>query len=219
MPPKPKCTREEVAAAALEIIKEDGLSGLTARELGSRLGTSSRPIFTVYHNMEEVKLAARELALEEFHEFISDYEQYTPAFKRIGMMMVSYGLHEPELFKLLFMQEHKGGRNFEETIKDLGETAQNCVRLVERDYDLTEEAARLLFEQMWTHAFGLGALCATGVCDLSEDEIGSRLGVVFAGMLMLIKSEKIAEVYSDVEVNTTGNYHGKKIREMPFRTD
>lgn len=109
MPPKPKFTREQVAQAALEMIKEGGASALTARDLGARMGTSARPIFTLFKNMEDVKRTARELAVKEFMAFISDYREYTPAFKRIGMMIVAYGIHEPELFKLLFLQEHPRG--------------------------------------------------------------------------------------------------------------
>ena len=37
MPPKPKFTKEEVAAAALEIVKQDGVAALTARNLGTIL--------------------------------------------------------------------------------------------------------------------------------------------------------------------------------------
>ena len=98
MPPKRKFTREDIAQAALEIVKEKGVEALTARELGKRLGTSSSPIFTVFKNMDEVKWAARELALNEFKEYISDFKEYTPAFKRVGMMMISYAIHEPELY-------------------------------------------------------------------------------------------------------------------------
>lgn len=110
MPPKPKFTREEVASVAFAMIKEGGVSALTARDLGARMGTSARPIFTLFKNMDDVKQAARALAVKEFMEYISDYREYSPAFKRIGMMIVSYGIHEPELFKLLFLQEHPGGR-------------------------------------------------------------------------------------------------------------
>ena len=62
MPPKPKSTREEIAAAAFGIIKKDGLSALTARNLGKQLNASAGSIFTVFPSMEDVKLAARELA-------------------------------------------------------------------------------------------------------------------------------------------------------------
>ena len=54
MPPKPKFTREQVISAALEIAAERGIESLTSRELGTALGSSARPIFTLFRNMEEL---------------------------------------------------------------------------------------------------------------------------------------------------------------------
>lgn len=193
MPPKPKFSKEEIAAAALMIVKEAGVEALTARELGRRLGSSARPIFTVFKSMEEVKWAARELALREFEGYIADYEAYTPAFKRVGMQMVSYAIHEPELFKLLFMQQHPQGASFRTCLTELGEMAEVCIKLICKDYSLTETEARTLFEQMWVHAFGLGALCAMKVCDFTEAEIAENLGQVFGGLVMVLRSGKIKD--------------------------
>ena len=55
MPPKAKFTRDEILEMAFQIAKEEGIDAVTARELGSRLGSSARPIFTVFENMDEVK--------------------------------------------------------------------------------------------------------------------------------------------------------------------
>lgn len=217
MPPKPKNTKEEIAAAAFSIIKADGLSALTARNLGKRLNTSPSSIFTVLPNMEAVKLAARELAMAEFKEYIQDYRDYSPAFKRIGMMMVSYGIHEPELFKLLFMQEHTVDEGFSGTLRDLDDIPAVCMALIQQDYGLTAADSRLLFEQLWTQAYGLGAMCATGVIHLEDSEIGKRLGILFAGLVMLIKSGKAEFVYDDVQPGST--YHEHMVTDLPFRTD
>lgn len=54
MPPKQKFTREEIIDAALNIVRREGVGGITARGLGTELGTSSRPIFTAFRDMEEV---------------------------------------------------------------------------------------------------------------------------------------------------------------------
>ena len=190
MPPKPKFTKEEIAAAALAIIKEKGVGALTARDLGSRLGASARPIFTIFKNMDEVKWAARELALREFEDYASDFTEYTPAFKRVGMLMVSYAIHEPELFKLLFMQEHSESRSFESSIRELGHLVDTCIELIQKDYQLSPAEAKTLFEQVWVHTFGLGALCAMKVCDFTEEEVAEKLGQVFTGLLMMLKSGK-----------------------------
>jgi len=199
MPPKAKYTKEEVARSALDIIKEEGINALTARSLGARMGTSSRPVFTAFKNMDEVKWEARELAMREFEQYAGDFENYTPAFKRIGMLMVSYAINEPELFKLLFMQEHPHGQSFEDTISDLGSMAEVSIGLIERDYEMTREQAKILFEQMWVHTFGIGALCAMKVCDFTEEEISEKLGQVCAGMVMIIKSGNITNIYGQPE--------------------
>lgn len=219
MPPKPKFTREEVAKTAFDIVKKEGLSALTARELGSRLGTSARPIFTLFKSMEEVKMAARELGLAEFNEYIGDYQEYTPAFKRIGMMMVSYSMHEPEVFKLLFMQEHEEKCSFKNSLRDLGDFAEICISLIRRDYGLTQDEASLLLEQMWTHTYGLCVMCVTGVCNFTEEEIGRRQGIMFASLVMFIKSGKFREVYSDVEQNAEGTFHERAIGDIPYISD
>ena len=215
MPPKPKFTRDQVAAAAFQMIKEGGVSALTARDLGSRMGTSARPIFTLFKNMEEVKQAARELAIQEFMTYISDCREYTPAFKRIGMMIVRYGIHEPELFKLLFLQEHSRGVTFEQALHDLDGMDETCIQLVMRDYELTREEAKLLFEQMWTHALGLGTMCAMGVCDLPEEEIGRRQGIMFASLMTFIKSGKLDEVPVYAEKKDT--ICGHQVGDHPYQ--
>lgn len=216
MPPKPKFTKEEVAKVAFEIVKEGGLSSLTAREVGRRLGTSASPIFTYYSTMDEVKAAAREIALREFKEYVSDYKEYTPAFKRIGMMIVSYGMKQPELFKLLFMQEHEQAHDIQSTVSDLGDVAQVCMQLIRKDYGMSEKEAQIVFEQMWVHAFGLGVMCAMGVCNFSEEEIGKRLGIMFASLAMLIKSGKVEQVYATAEKNTDGMFQGRKVGDLPY---
>ena len=48
MPPRPKFTKEQVLEAALRIVETEGESALTARRLGQELGSSPRPIFTLF---------------------------------------------------------------------------------------------------------------------------------------------------------------------------
>ena len=69
--------------------------------------------------------------------------------------------------------------------------AETSIRVIRQDYAMTTEEARVLFEQMWVHAFGMGALCAMGVCSFTEEEISEKLGQVFTGMVMMIKSGQL----------------------------
>ena len=191
MPPKPKFTKEEIIAAALALVSEKGMEALTARELGARLGSSARPIFTVFDSMEEVQRAVRAAALRRFEGFAEKALHYTPAFKQVGMQMILFALEEPKLYQLLFMSEISGARNFDDIFAELGPLADTCVAVISRDYGLTAQDARTLFEHVWVHTFGIGALCATGMCRFSVAEINEMLGQDFMAMLFFAKSGRL----------------------------
>ena len=191
MPPKPKFTREEVIAVALELVSEKGMSALTSRDLGARLGSSARPIFTIFSSMEEVQEAVRDAAMKRFEGYAEKAMHYTPVFKQVGMQMILFAKEEPKLFQLGFMSENQNVESFDDIYERLGGVALQCVDVIQRDYGLTEQEARKLFEHVWIHTFGIGALCATGMCNFSEEQIIEMLGHDFMAMMMLIKSGKI----------------------------
>lgn len=188
MPPKPKFTKEEIVAAALEMVKENGLDSLTSRELGSYLGSSARPIFTVFRNMEEVQQEVKAAAMQCLGTYAQKTMHYTPAFKQVGMQMILFAMEEPKLFQLLFMTENEEVKSFEDIFRNLGEMAQVCIDVIVEDYGLSPEEAKLLFEHVWVYTFGIGVLCATGACHFTEEEISKMMTQDFTALMMLIKS-------------------------------
>ena len=191
MPPKPKFTKEEIVTAALELVSEKGIEALTARELGVRLGSSARPIFTVFNSMDEVQEEVRAAALKRFESYAEKAMHYTPVFKQVGMQMILFAIEEPKLYQLVYMSENAGATDFEGITQQLGDVAQLCVDVIQRDYGLSAEDAKTLFEHVWIYTFGIGALCATGMCRFSQDEIIQMLGQDFMAMLFYAKSGRV----------------------------
>ncbi len=190
MPPKPKFTKDEIVAVALEIVSEKGIEALTARDLGAKLGSSSRPIFTVFDNMEDVATNVRQAAMKRFESYRIDAPDDMPIFKQVGMKMVLFGINEPKLYQLLFMQENQNATSFADIFDILGKTAETCVKTIEKTYALSEEQAKKLFEHTWIHTYGIGTLCATGMCDFSIEKISEMLTQDFTAMMMLLKGKK-----------------------------
>ena len=188
MPPKPKFTREEIVQTALEVVSRKGVEALTAKELGDALGTSARPIFTVFSSMKQVQDAVREAAMRRFESFAGQKLPDMPLFKQVGMQMVLFGAQEPKLYQLLFMQENRNAVSFDDVFGELGPTAQTCIRLIQEEYAMPEADARLLFENVWIYTFGVGALCATRMCQFSEEKLGQMLSTEFQAMMLLVKS-------------------------------
>ena len=193
MPPKPRFTEKEIVDVALGLVSEKGITALTARELGQYLGSSTRPIFTVFENMEEVQNRVKAATWKKFESYTAKAMNYTPAFKQVGMQMVLFAVEEPKLYQLLFMQENSEVRGFRDLLPRLGSTAEACLDMIRSDYGLIEAEANLLFENVWVYTYGIGALCATRSCSFSEEELVRMLGTDFMAMITFIKSGKMNE--------------------------
>lgn len=193
MPPRPRFTEKEIVDVALGLVSEQGIAALTARELGQYLGSSTRPIFTVFENMEEVQKCVKAAAWEKFESYTAKAMHYTPAFKQVGMQMVLFAVEEPKLYQLLFMQENSEVRGFRDLLPRLGSAAETCLAMIRSDYGLTEAEANVLFENVWVYTYGIGALCATRACSFSEEELVRMLGTEFMAMITFIKSGKMNE--------------------------
>ncbi len=190
MPPKPKFTKEDIVNNALEIVSEKGIEALTAKELGEALGSSARPIFTVFNSMQEVQDAMRAAAMRRFESFEEQKLPDMPLFKQVGMKMVLFGAKEPKLYQLLFMQENRNAVSFDDVFGELGPTAKICIEMIRKEYGMSEAEAKLLFENVWIYTFGIGALCATRMCRFSEIQLGQMLTTEFRAMMLLVKTKQ-----------------------------
>ena len=190
MPPKAKFTKEQITKAALGIVSEKGAQALTAKELGAALGTSTTPIFTVFNSMQEVQEAVMLAAMERFEEYAHKAAHLGPVFKQIGMQMILFAKEEPKLYQLIFMSSISEAQTFDDIYAHLGSLADECLNVLQKGYDLSKADAKTLFEHVWIHTFGIGALCATGMCDFSHEQIAQMLTQDFTAMMMLMKSGK-----------------------------
>lgn len=191
MPPKAKYTREEIVQIALELVAENGIGALNARNLGAALGTSTRPVFTAFKNMNELTEEVKTAAMRRFDEYAkNDPETGVPAFKNVGLQMILFATEQPKLFQLLYMTENEQSVSFDNLLDRLGGTSQKCIEFIMRDYGLTTEEAKLLFRSVWMFTFGIGVLIASKVCRYDEEEVSIMLSQQFRSVMGLIKSGK-----------------------------
>lgn len=190
MPPKSKFTKQQIASAALDIVREKGIEGITARELGKRLNSSSCPIFTVFENMEQVQEAAKRMAKDLYAEYVKEGLKETPAFKGVGTQYIKFAIKEPKLFQLLFMSEQEGKTDVQNVLPLIDESYADILRSVEESYQIYDKDAENLYRHLWIYTHGIAVLCATNMCVFTPDEIGRMLSEVMRGVLKIIKGEE-----------------------------
>lgn len=187
MPPKAKFTREEIIQAALEIVRTDGFEALTSRELGTRLGSSARPIFTVFHNMEEVQQAVVESARMLYKEYVNRGLKEEHPFKGVGTQYILFSVHEPKLFQLLFMSEQPQKPDLSGVLPLVEESYEEILLAIQGDYGIDELLAEKLYHHLWIYTHGIATLCATKMCCFTGDEISLMITEVFTSLLKNIK--------------------------------
>lgn len=187
MPPKAKFTKEEIIKAALDIVRSEGYAALTARALGARLGSSARPIFTVFRGMDEIRQAVTDEAKALYKEYVGRGLSDTPAFKGVGTQYILFSVNEPKLFQLLFMREQTEVPELAAVLPMIDESYDAILASVKDGYGLTREAAERLYRHLWIYTHGIAALCATKVCRFTGEEIGAMMTEVFIGLLNNIR--------------------------------
>ena len=178
MPPKPKVTKEQVSEAAAHIVREQGMSGLTAKSLAAQLHCSTQPIFWLFEGMEEVRSAVTAKALEKFDEYLRTQVADVSAYKAIGLNYIRFAAEETEFFKLLFMSRSSG--------KDIltSHTEQAYVlQVLEQKENIKGTRAQDIYEEMWLFSHGIATMIATGTATFTPERIKEMLTAVYRGLI------------------------------------
>ena len=190
MPPKCKFTREEIIQAALDIAKSEGAAFITARSLGTKLGSSSKPIFSVFENMEEVQAEVQKAAKALYAEYIQVGLHQELAFKGVGTQYILFAIKEPKLFQLLFMSEKSQKPPVAGILPIIDENYEQILLSVQNGYGLGKKDAENLYRHLWIYTHGIAVLCATNMCSFTAEEISRMMTEVFISLLKEIKGGK-----------------------------
>ncbi len=190
MPPSAKFTKEEIISAALSIVRMEGIDKLTARALGVKLNSSSRPIFTVFQSMDEVQNAVISAAQDVYNEYIQQGLSQKIKFKGVGEQYIVFAIREPKLFQLLFMQEQKNVPGIAGVLPLIDSNFEDILLSVQEGYGLDRPTAYNLYKHLWIYTHGIATLCATGMCRFTGEEIGKMISEVFISLLKQVKGDK-----------------------------
>lgn len=173
MPPKVKFQKEEIVSAALKIASEKGIDAVTAREVAAELGVSTRPIFTYYETMAQLRRDVYEQAKCCYREYVERGLAGPIPFLGVGQQYIRFAREEPELYKLLFLSKpgEAGGGAMEALW-----FSQNLVReSVMRIYNMDAFKADCYYRDLWLVVFSFATMIVTDVCPYTDEQMSAIL--------------------------------------------
>ncbi len=103
MPPKTKFDKNAIMDAALEIAKEKGFSGITARSVANQLNCSVAPIYVNFDTIDDlVKAVVQQVFIISDELFAKQKGQ--SMFEKIGKASLEFAHEYPILFRELAIQ-------------------------------------------------------------------------------------------------------------------
>ena len=179
MTPKFKFTREQIVAAALEVTRKNGITGLTARGLAAELGSSAKPIFGLFQNMEEVQREVVSAANTLYQSYIKKgmADNKFPPYKASGIAYIQFAKEEKELFKLLFMRDRT-----DEKIEENREEIRPILDLIMKNLGIDENEAYFFHLELWLYVHGIATMIATNYLEWDIEFIDKALTDAYQGL-------------------------------------
>ncbi len=195
MPPRVKFTKEEIVEAALRVTREGGIDSLTARSLASELGASTRPMFTYFETVDELKHEVHEAAKGIYKTYIVRGLAEPVPFLGVGQNTIRFAREEPELFRLLFLQKPDGADG---GAAEALAFSQDLVRdSIMGIYKMDAYEADCYYRNLWLIAFSFCAMIAAGECPYTDEQMSAMFTEV---------SLAVCKAYKDIPGLPRGDY-------------
>ncbi|MBO7701528.1 MAG: TetR/AcrR family transcriptional regulator [Eggerthellaceae bacterium] len=197
MSPKVVATRDSIAQAAFEIVREEGHEALTVRHIAERLSCSTQPLLYHFKSIKEIRRAAYEIA-DAFHTgYITDLQgSYPDPMLELGMRYLRFGHDEPHLFRFLFQTNEYAGRDLLSLNDD--ENLAPVIDVLQQAAGLDRSEAKLVFTTLAVMAHGYASLMANNAMPFNEELANQLLVNAFVG----------AVTPSDALLDQSGNQEG-----------
>lgn len=158
-------TRAQIAKKTLHLIKERGPAAFTARDVGAALGTSSRPIFTAFENMDDLRQEVARLGGRVYNNFMKVEDGKVLSYTEYCLKLVRFCQKEPNLAAFALENVGKDMPTYVDPISD------KTIVLIKEKLGLDDKQFKFLFRQCWAMVVGIATQCARAKVEYTDEEI------------------------------------------------
>ena len=217
MPAVRKVSKEQIIDAAVEVLRDNGFSAINARSVAKKLGCSTQPIYFSFKNMDELKTALTERAIELHTQRVRDslraHEGNDSRYSSYGMGFVKFAAEEKQLFRWLYLEGKQLGPYQNDVllpeiiaviVKSLAEQGmsvlvvssemQEVIGVIVDEFGYAEDTARRFHQDMIYFTYGLAILANTDHLHLTEAELRETFRREFRALISIYgKPAKLPE--------------------------
>ena len=169
---KVQISKEMILQTALEMLIRKGYSAINIKTLSKKIGCSTQPLVWHFENMEGLRKALAEYALNYANEKMrSCMQNGMETFVDFGIAYINLAFDEPNLFKYLYMSGESGFQaggfyvlvNADENAIIAGQIAGYL--------KISKEDASHFLQNIMIYTHGLASFIASGIITSSKKEV------------------------------------------------
>ena len=192
MPAVRKVSKEQIIDAAVDVLRDDGFSAINARSVAKKLGCSTQPIYFSFRNMEELKAALTERAIQMHTQRVRDslriHEGNDSRYSSYGMGFVKFAAEEKQLFRWLYLESEQLGPYQNDVL------TSEVISVITEEFGYEEDVARRFHQDMVYFTYGLAILANTDHLHLTEAELREAFRREFRALIAIYgKPAKLPE--------------------------
>jgi AcrR family transcriptional regulator len=186
--------REEVLAAARQIVLEEGFDALTMRKIAEAIEYAPGTIYLYFESRDAIAFELCRSGFASFFETLAPVAAIADPFERfreLGERYVNFGLENPETYRLLFMEDPKFSEaGFHERTEAPDSPGNQALGILIGIFDELRAQNRLksmadsrtLAETVWAGVHGIVALriACYGFPKASPEDLLETLNATFA---------------------------------------
>ena len=173
MPAVVELSKDRIVKVAVKMVNESGWDSINARSLAARLKVSTKPLYRIYENMDEIKEDIYKEISRQYDEFLTSRIDSKKALLTLCIAYVEFALEYKNLFVSLFLSNNLKWKSIENVLDEKWNQG-TIINLVNK-HGYSFEEAKNLFMNMWLYANGLATLIATNDITMDEQEVLIRL--------------------------------------------
>ncbi len=177
MPAKVKLTKEQIIKKAVVMVNKNGWDSINARDLAKELKISTKPLYRIYQNMDEIKEDLYAEIYKEYDEFITSRVDNKKALVTLSIAYVEFAKYYKNLFISLFLSNNLKWKSIDDVLNE--KWNQGAIINLVNKHGYTFESAKELFMHVWLYANGLATLIATNKINIDDKEIIVRVVKIF----------------------------------------
>lgn len=175
-------SEDDILAAGLGIIRDEGYEAVTMRRVAAAAGSSVQPLYSMFGDRDTFMEALYRYAVQWVREYNSEHSDAgCNVFSSVGVAHIRIAQNFPGVFSFVYMSPYVKAANRSELLS-LAEQPGVVSEMVSM-WGISEDQAKNLYADLAIYTHGLATLIMAGA-EFSDDELKAGMNNVFRALAL-----------------------------------